>query len=89
MNFSDIGIELVEGSVVSEVKTQEYKETAFQPARDGETLTIKYVIDALEHRGANDIPAAQTQEFKALSESLQTFDEIIVKSSANKLLKDI
>jgi len=81
--------ELVEGSVVSEVKTQEYKETAFQPARDGETLTIKYVIDALEHRGANDIPAAQTQEFKALSESLQTFDEIIVKSSANKLLKDI
>ena len=81
--------ELAEGSVVSEVKTQEYKETAFQPARDGETLTIKYVIDAMEHRGANDIPAAQTQEFKALSESLQTFDEIIVKSSANKLLKDI
>lgn len=81
--------ELVEGNVVSEVKTQEYKETAFQPARDGEILTIKYVIDALEHRGANDIPAAQTQEFKALSESLQTFDEIIVKSSANKLLKDI
>ena len=81
--------ELVEGSIVSEVKTQEYKETAFQPARDGETLTIKYVIDALEHRGANDISAAQTQEFKALSESLQTFDEIIVNSSANKLLKDI
>ena len=81
--------ELVEGSVVSEVKTQEYKETAFQPARDGETLTIKYVIDALEHRGVNNIPAAKTQEFKVLSESLQTFDEIIVKSSANKLLKDI
>jgi membrane protein len=81
--------ELVEGSVVSEVKTQEYKETAFQPARDGETLTIKYVIDALEHRGVNNIPAAKTQEFKVLSESLRTFDEIIVKSSANKLLKDI
>jgi membrane protein len=82
-------LELVEGRIVSEVNTQEYKETAFQPARDGETLTIKYVIDALEHRGVNNIPAAQTQEFKALSESLQTFDEIIVKSSANKLLKDI
>ena len=81
--------ELVEGNIVSEVNTQEYKEAAFQPARDGEALTIKYVIDALEHRGVNTIPAAQTQEFKALSESLQTFDEIIVKSSTNKLLKDI
>ena len=81
--------ELVASNVVSEVKTQEYKETAYQPARDGETLTIKYVINALERRGVNDIPAAQTQGLKVLSESLRTFDDIMVKSPANKRLKDI
>lgn len=81
--------ELVEGRVVSEIKTQEYKETAYQPARDSETLTIKYVIDALEQRGVNNIPTAHTQELKVLSESVRVFDDIIAKSPANKLLRDI
>ena len=81
--------ELVESGIASEVKTQVYKETAYQPARDGETLSIKYVIDALEQRGVKNIPVAQTQELEALSESLRTFDNIVAKSPANKLLKDI
>ncbi len=81
--------ELVESGIASELKTQVYKETAYQPARDGETLSIKYVIDALEQRGVKNIPVAQTQELEVLSESLHTFDNIIAKSPANKLLKDI
>ena len=81
--------ELVESGIASEVKTQVYKERAYQPARDGETLSIKYVIDALEQRGVKNIPVAQTQELEALSESLRTFDNIVAKSPANKLLKDI
>jgi membrane protein len=81
--------ELVESGIASEVKTQVYKETAYQPARDGETLSIKYVIDALEQRGVKNIPVAQTQELEVLSESLRTFDNIVAKSPANKLLKDI
>ncbi len=81
--------ELVESGIASELKTQVYKETAYQPARDGETLSIKYVIDALEQRGVRNIPVAQTQELEALSESLLTFDNIVAKSPANKLLKDI
>jgi membrane protein len=81
--------ELVESGIASEVKTQVYKERAYQPARDGETLSIKYVIDALEQRGVKNIPVAQTQELEVLSESLRTFDNIVAKSPANKLLKDI
>jgi len=81
--------ELVESGIASELKTQVYKETAYQPARDGETLSIKYVIDALEQRGVKNIPVARTQELEVLSESLHTFDNIIAKSPANKLLKDI
>jgi len=81
--------ELVEAGIISEVKTEEYKETAYQPARDTQVLTVKSIIDALEQRGMDNIPIVQTEELKALSDSLQKFSDIIDKSSANKLLKDI
>lgn len=81
--------ELVECGVAAETRTKEYKEFAYQPARTINVLTIKYVIDALEQRGADNIPVAQTKELKTLSETLQTFNDTIEKSSANKLLKDL
>jgi membrane protein len=81
--------ELIEGGVASEVKTDEPNESAYQPARDGEKLTIKYVIDALEHRGLEALPITQTRELDDLSKSLAEFDTIIEKSPANKSLKDI
>jgi membrane protein len=81
--------ELVECGVAAETRTKEYKEFAYQPARTINVLTIKYVIDALEQRGADNIPVAQTKELRTLSETLQTFNDVIEKSSANKLLKDL
>jgi membrane protein len=81
--------ELVQAGIISEVKTEEYKETAYQPARDTQALTVKSIIDALEQKGIDNIPIAQTEELKVLSDSLQKFSDVIEKSSANKLLKDI
>ena len=81
--------ELTESGVISEVKTQEYKETAYQPARDIQSLSIKYVIDAMDQRGVDNIPISQSQELIDLLDSLQKFGNIIEKSPANKLLKDI
>ncbi len=81
--------ELVECGVAVETKTKEDQEFAYQPARTINVLTIKYVIDALEQRGTDNIPVAQTEELKTLSESLQTFNDTIEKSRANRLLKDI
>ena len=81
--------ELTECHILSEIRTQDDKEPAYQPARDGETLTIKYVMDAMEKRGVNDIPGTETEALKALSKSLQTFDTILAQSPANKLLKDL
>ncbi|UCC94639.1 MAG: YihY/virulence factor BrkB family protein [Candidatus Omnitrophota bacterium] len=81
--------ELINSEVVSEATTKEYKEVAYQPAQGVGKFTIKYVIDALEKRGVDNIPIAQTKESKVLSESLSTFATLIEKSSANMLLKDI
>ncbi|MBN1794802.1 MAG: YihY/virulence factor BrkB family protein [Candidatus Omnitrophica bacterium] len=81
--------ELTTSGVVSEVQTEQYKKVAFQPARDIELFTIKYVMDSLEERGTHDIPVARTRELGMLEESLQTFAALIERSPANKLLKDI
>ena len=81
--------ELTESGIVSAVVTEDGENPAYQPGRDSDSLTIQYVIDALEKRGVDTIPAAQTDELKALSESLQMFNDSIVSSPANKLLKSI
>lgn len=81
--------ELVESGIVSETNPHEGDELAYQPARDINMLTIQYTINALDNSGVNDIPVAQTKEFKVLSDTLQTFSDAIEKSQANKLLKDI
>ncbi len=81
--------ELVECGVAAETKTEDDLEFAYQPACTINRLTIKHVIDALDKRGTDDIPVAQNRELKILLETIETFNDTIEKSSANKLLKDI
>ena len=81
--------ELVESGILIETSTKEYKESGFQPAMDIDRLTIKHVVDTMENRGVDTIPVAEGKELGVLSESLKTFGQVIDKSSANKLLKEI
>jgi hypothetical protein len=81
--------ELVECGLVSNMRPDEYEESIYKPVSDIGAWTIKYITDALEKRGVNQLPVAQTQELKTLSQKLREIGEIIEKSPANKLLKDI
>ncbi len=81
--------ELVGCGVAVETKTEEDMEFAYQPACTVNHLTIKHVIDALDKSGTDDIPVAQNRELQVLSNTLETFNDTIDKSPANKLLKDI
>jgi membrane protein len=81
--------ELSESGVLSEVRNSKDKEFAYQPAIDVEKITIKFVVDRLEAHGTNDIPVAKLGELNKLSNSLQQLGEIIEKSPANVLLKNI
>ncbi|MBU1048098.1 MAG: YihY/virulence factor BrkB family protein, partial [Candidatus Omnitrophica bacterium] len=81
--------ELVEAGIVSEIRRNDYKSVAYQPAQDLDKLTVKYVIDAMEKRGSDNIPIIKSQELDRISECLQTFNQTIEKSPANILLKDI
>ena len=81
--------DLVESRVVAETRTGEDQKFGYQPARDIQTLTIQFVIDAIEQNGTNSIPVARNEEFEALSAAIEKFREEMEASPANKLLKDI
>ena len=81
--------ELVEAGIISPVKTDDEKTSAYQPALNPEKTTIKVVIDALDQHGSNDVPVAQTDDLEKIAESLKSFDEMIDKSPANLRLVDI
>ena len=81
--------ELIASGLVSETRTDEDKEYAYQPARDINTLSISSILEALEQNGTNNIPVSQTDELAVLAKSLAEFNTTIENSPANKLLKNI
>jgi membrane protein len=85
----NILFDLVASGLVSETKTNQDKEIAYQPARDINRLSIQYVLEALEKSGADSIPVAKTEDYQALSDALKHLSDAMQKSPANKLLKDM
>ena len=81
--------ELAESGILSEVRKDNGKDVAYQPAIDVAKITVKYVIEALERQGSAAIPVRQTSELNKLSDCLSTFAGDIEKSPANILLKDL
>jgi len=75
--------------ILSEIKSGQDQGTAYEPARDPEILTIKYVVDALEQSGTDDIPVVRSDELERLAGSLESFSKLVEKSEANLLLKQI
>ena len=81
--------ELAQSGILSEVRKDNGKDVAYQPAIDVAKITVKYVIEALEQQGSSAIPVRQTSELNKLSDCLSTFAGDIEKSPANILLKDL
>jgi membrane protein len=81
--------DLVGSRIIAQTRTSENQSFGYQPARDINTLTIKFVVDAIDLNGTNNIPVARTEEFEALSDALEKFREEMDVSPANRLLKDI
>ena len=79
----------VESAAFSRVPLKNNGRFTYQPARDINFFSIKYVIDALEKNGVNDLPISVTPELETINKSLTVFDETLNKSRSNRLLKDI
>jgi membrane protein len=85
----NIIFDLVESGLVSEICATDGKELSYQPARDINQLSIQSVLEALDQKGTENIPVADTAEYRALSDAIREFSEAMEHSPANKLLKNI
>jgi membrane protein len=85
----DIMFELCEAGVLTEIRKDERKDMAYQPARDPAAISVKYVKEALEQRGSANIPVIESAELQQLTECLKDFEKALENSSANVLLRDV
>jgi membrane protein len=81
--------ELLQSGIITNTTAGSANELAYLPARDINLLSVKTVVDALEQKGADNIPVAKTRESEALSDILHSFNESLGAPEANKLLKDV
>lgn len=91
--------QLAEAGILSIVRTgapeagasarEGHEEEAFQPARDVTLLSVKAVVDAMDHLGCDAPPMRPTPASAELAELLKEMDRAAEASSANRLLKDI
>jgi membrane protein len=82
--------ELVESGVLAEIRRQEDdKEALYQPARDVDKLTIKWIIDALENRGDSHVPVVASEELKKLTDTLAALGQLVERAPINVTLRKI
>jgi len=81
--------ELAEARVLSEVRTEQEKTPAYQPARAIDSLTVGEVINLLDQSGVHEIPYGESPEWGRLAQRLALFDEKIRESSVDIALKDL
>lgn len=81
--------DLTEAGVLCEVKLEDGKTSAYQPARDVADLTVQSVVDLLDKKGVDAIPFADSQATQSIRHALDAMHKTFQKSPSNKALKDI
>jgi len=76
-------------NLVSETNTGYSKKSAYQPAIDINLISIKMVLELLDHRGMDVLIAKPSSTLDALKNSLHDFYALIDRTDKNKLLKDL
>jgi membrane protein len=81
--------DLDDATFIKEERIEKIKEEAFQPAFDINQMTVKRVIDKLEHIGLDFMIAKHTKEFDKLKSTLDGFNTTLEKHPKNILVKDM
>jgi len=86
---NEILFDLVSAGIARETREDDSQEVAYLVARPLERFTIKYVLDALEERGTDDIPVRGGEEIERIREALERIAADVENSGGNIALKDI
>jgi len=81
--------ELTGAGILSEIKLEDEKSSAYQPARAVESLTIEAVVNQLDQRGINAIPVGEDEDWKELDRRLDLLNKSLEESPDNLALKDL
>ena len=81
--------ELNDAGLISEVRLEDDRIPAFQPARDAETLSVQYVLAELGKRGNATLPVVECDNIKHLRQCLSHFTAATKDCPGNLLLKNI
>jgi len=81
--------ELVDCKVLSEIRTANPMEFAYQPARSLDHLSIHKVLRALETHGEDEVDVPNTEAVKKLEAALEQFHLKREQSLENQLIRDI
>ncbi len=81
--------ELEEVKLVSVIKVNQTKKSAYQPALDINSISIKIVLERLDHKGMDVLIAKSSPILHELKKNLHNFYTLIEGSDKNKLLKDL
>jgi len=85
----DLTWQMTEARIIAPIKTADEKMAAYLPAREVGTLTLAQVLDALDQVGAKTLPVVDTEARQRLQKHLDELAELLHKSAANKLIKDL
>lgn len=82
--------DLVEVGVLSEVRVGHDKyDIAYQPGVSDSVMTVKYVIDKLDHRGVNELPISTSEELEMVHRVMADLDTSMSNEKGNMLIRDI
>ena len=82
--------ELNEAGIICETRAQgEDREISYQPARDSQSLTVRYVVDTLEQNGNDEIPVVKSAEYEKLAGCMSEFRQCLEQSPCNIALRDV
>ncbi len=76
-------------NLASETNTGYSKISAYQPAIDINLISIKMVLERLDHRGMDVLIAKPSSTLNTLKNALHDFYALIERTDKNKLLKDL
>jgi membrane protein len=74
--------------ILSEIKTEQDQDIAFQPAKDPQSLNIASIVTALERNGINETLTPKTASLESYQNALEAFERAIDRSTSNKKISD-
>ncbi len=81
--------DLLEVKLLTETRSEHHKEEAFQPASDIHKVTIRGVLEKLDHKGMDVLLARESEELDKLKNTLKKFNNTLMKAPENIAVKDV